>query len=167
MSSWIGPGVCGASTKGLEVGLSRPSEILVGDRRERQQLDLVDLDHHGTAPVDASDLDLWSRPEAVGDGDGSVRHSIAEISAELHAAIVSPGDQDVAMQSGEERFTVDDLYELSNLFATTWSSAAERDWSVRAGTLEWSCTRTADHTVDCVSRRPSSLLRGDLTATPT
>ena len=37
------------------------------------------------------------------------------ISAELHIAIVSRGDQDVAMQSGEERFTVDDLYELSNL----------------------------------------------------
>src|SRR5438270_54349 len=28
--------VCSASTKGLEIGLSRPSEILVCDRRERQ-----------------------------------------------------------------------------------------------------------------------------------
>ena len=54
------------------------------------------------------------------------------------------------MQSGEERFTVDDLHELSNLVATAWSSAAERDWSVQAGTVEWSCTRTADHAVDCV-----------------
>lgn len=83
-------GVCSASMKGLKIGLSRPSEILGCDRRERQQLDLVDLDRYGTAPVDASDLDLWSRPEAVGDGDGSVRYSIADISAELHAAIVSP-----------------------------------------------------------------------------
>ena len=81
--------VCSASTKGLNVGLARPSKIVVGDRRERQQLDLVDLDHHGTAPVDASDLDLWSRPEAVGEGDGSVRYSIAKIRAELQAAIVS------------------------------------------------------------------------------
>src|SRR5437870_9360557 len=79
-------GVCSASTKGLEIRLSRPSEILVCDRRERQQLDLVDLDHDETAPVDASDLYLWSRPEAVGDGDGSVRYSIADIGAELHAA---------------------------------------------------------------------------------
>jgi hypothetical protein len=83
-------GVCSASTQGLEIGLSRPSEIVVSDRRERQQLDVIDFDHHGTAPVDASDLDLWSRPEAVGDGDGSVRYSIADLSAELHTAIVSP-----------------------------------------------------------------------------
>lgn len=83
-------GVCSASTKGLKIGLSRPSEIVVRDRRERQQLDLVDLNHHGTAPVDASDLDLWSRPEAVGDGDGSVLYPIADISAEIHVAIMSP-----------------------------------------------------------------------------
>jgi hypothetical protein len=83
-------GVRSASTKGLEIGLSCPSEILVCDRRERQQLDLVDLDHHGIAPVDASDLDLRSRPEAVGHGDGSIRYAIADVSAELHAAIVSP-----------------------------------------------------------------------------
>ncbi len=81
-----GPGVCSASAKSLDVGLSRPSKILVCDRRERQQVDLVDLDHHGTAPVDTSDLDLWSRPQAVGDGDGSVRYSTAKIRAELHAA---------------------------------------------------------------------------------
>src|SRR5438132_1645799 len=73
-------GVCRASTKGLKIGLSRPSEILVGDRRERQQLDLFDLDHHRTAAVDASDLDLWSRPDAVGDGDGPLRYSIANVS---------------------------------------------------------------------------------------
>jgi hypothetical protein len=36
-------GVRSASTKGLKVGFSRRSEILVGDRRERQQLYLVDL----------------------------------------------------------------------------------------------------------------------------
>jgi len=81
--------VCSASTKSLKVGLSRQREILVCDRRERQQIDVVDLDHHGTAPVHASDLDLWSRPEPVGDGDAPVSHSISEISAELHAAIVS------------------------------------------------------------------------------
>jgi hypothetical protein len=82
-------GLCSAPTKSLKVGLSRPCKIVVRDRRERQQIDVVDLDHHGTAPVDTSDLDLRSRPEPVRDRDAPVRHSIAEISAELHAAIVS------------------------------------------------------------------------------
>ena len=54
------------------------------------------------------------------------------------------------MPSGSERFSVADLYALSELVATAWLSAADRDWSARAGTLEWSCTRTADHAVDCV-----------------
>jgi len=56
----------------------------------------------------------------------------------------------VELVSGEERFSVDDLYELSDLVATTWASAADRDWSAGAGTVEWSCARTADHAVDCV-----------------
>jgi hypothetical protein len=99
-----GPGVCSASAKGLNVGLSRPREILVCDRRERQQIDLVDLDHHGTAPVDTSDLDLWSRPQAIGDGDGSVRYSIAKVRAELHAAIVSSdADAEPALQGYTEQ----------------------------------------------------------------
>ena len=49
-----------------------------------------------------------------------------------------------------ELFTADDLYELSDLVARAWTAAADRDWSVPAGTLEWSCTATADHAVDCV-----------------
>jgi hypothetical protein len=57
-------GVGSASTKGLEVGLSRPCEILLGDRRERQQLDFVDLDHHR--------LCRWRDAEAVGDATGTV-----------------------------------------------------------------------------------------------
>ena len=83
-----GPCVCGASAKGFNVGLSRPSEVLVGDRRKRQQVDLVYLDQDGAAPVDTSDLDLGSRPEAVGDRDGSVGYSTAEVRAELHAAVL-------------------------------------------------------------------------------
>ena len=38
------PGMCRASTKALEIGLSGLHEVVVGDRRERQQLDVVDLD---------------------------------------------------------------------------------------------------------------------------
>ena len=46
VSSWIGSGVGGASTERLEVGLPGQGEVLVRDRRERQELDVVDLDHH-------------------------------------------------------------------------------------------------------------------------
>jgi len=82
-------GVGGASTKAVAVRFSGASEILVRDRRERQQVDIVDPNGYGTAPIDAPDLDLWLRPQPVGDGDSSVRNSIAEIRAELHALIVA------------------------------------------------------------------------------
>jgi hypothetical protein len=47
-------------------------------------------------------------------------------------------------------FTCDDLLVLAEHVAETWTAAADRDWSAPAGTLDWSCTRTADHTVDTV-----------------
>ena len=85
--------VCSAATKGLDVFLSGPSKVLVCDRREREQLDVVDLDRHGSAPVDAADLDLRPRPQAVRDRDGSVRHPIAKVRTELHRAILSPASR--------------------------------------------------------------------------
>ncbi|HMG44351.1 MAG TPA: hypothetical protein VK611_23665 [Acidimicrobiales bacterium] len=47
-------------------------------------------------------------------------------------------------------FTRDDLDQVMAVAVDAWRSGADRDWSVPAGTLEWSCTRTADHTVDAV-----------------
>jgi len=47
-------------------------------------------------------------------------------------------------------FTCDDLEQLASIVAATWRAAADRDWSARAGTLEWSCAQTADHAVDTV-----------------
>ncbi len=47
-------------------------------------------------------------------------------------------------------FTLDDLEDLTQLAMTTWRAGADRDWSVPAGTLEWSCHRTAGHAADCV-----------------
>lgn len=47
-------------------------------------------------------------------------------------------------------FTVEDFETISRLTLDAWGSAVDRDWSAPAGTLEWSCWYTADHTVDCV-----------------
>jgi hypothetical protein len=47
-------------------------------------------------------------------------------------------------------FTCDDLAELTGVVADAWRAGADRDWSARAGSLTWSCARTADHTADTV-----------------
>lgn len=54
------------------------------------------------------------------------------------------------MSSNSHLFTADDLEQLSRLAIETWQSGLDRDWSVPAGTLDWSCRRTAEHTVDAV-----------------
>jgi hypothetical protein len=47
-------------------------------------------------------------------------------------------------------FTCDDLEDLTGCVAEAWRAGVSRDWTVQAGTLEWSCLHTADHTVDTV-----------------
>lgn len=42
------------------------------------------------------------------------------------------------------------MVELVAVVADGWRAATDHDWSVRAGTLDWSCARTADHAVDTV-----------------
>ena len=54
------------------------------------------------------------------------------------------------MSPDNDVFTVDDLQALSDLAIETWRSGLDRDWSVPAGTLDWSCRKTAEHTVDTV-----------------
>ena len=54
------------------------------------------------------------------------------------------------VRSGGETFTVEDLRTLADLVSASWTVAADRDWSVPAGTVVWSCLATADHAVDCV-----------------
>lgn len=57
---------------------------------------------------------------------------------------------DAVLSAGSERFTATDLGELTASVAATWRAAADLDWSAQAGTVEWTCLRTADHAVDCV-----------------
>lgn len=47
-------------------------------------------------------------------------------------------------------FTPDDFDTISSLAVAAWTAGVERDWSVPAGTLEWSCLETADHVIDSV-----------------
>src|SRR5260370_10730417 len=47
-------------------------------------------------------------------------------------------------------FSPDDLLALTQLVIETWHAGLDRDRSVPAGTLDWSCRRTAEHTVDTV-----------------
>ena len=54
------------------------------------------------------------------------------------------------MSSVPDAFAPEDFADLSALVLDAWRSAITRDWSAPAGTLEWSCWTTADHTVDCV-----------------
>jgi hypothetical protein len=47
-------------------------------------------------------------------------------------------------------FTTTDLLDLGEIVAASWQAGSDRDWSVPAGTLDWTCAATADHAVDCV-----------------
>ena len=52
------------------------------------------------------------------------------------------------MQGEPGPFTPDDFRVVGELALATWQAGADRDWSVPAGTLEWSCRYTAEHVVD-------------------
>lgn len=47
-------------------------------------------------------------------------------------------------------FTRADLEVVTEHAVAAWRQGADRDWSAPAGTLDWTCTRTADHCVDAV-----------------
>jgi hypothetical protein len=43
-----------------------------------------------------------------------------------------------------------DMTTLAELVCESWEEGADSDWSATAGTVEWTCTATADHAVDTV-----------------
>ena len=51
---------------------------------------------------------------------------------------------------GAAGFSPDDFASLAGLAIETWSQGIERDWSVNAGTLDWTCRDTASHAIDTV-----------------
>src|SRR4051812_14604932 len=62
--------------------------------------------------------------------------------------MVGAGSSKMAAVAGP--FTREDLDEVAEQVVSAWRSGLDRDWSTPAGTLEWSCTKTADHAVDSV-----------------
>jgi hypothetical protein len=46
--------------------------------------------------------------------------------------------------------TADEFAQLLHVAVAALEDAAAEDWSKRAGTLDWSCRETVDHTIDCV-----------------
>ena len=54
------------------------------------------------------------------------------------------------MSTSSDPFTADDFQLLSRLAIEAWQSGVDLDRSVPAGTLEWSCRKTAEHTIDAV-----------------
>src|ERR1700728_4512743 len=56
----------------------------------------------------------------------------------------------MGQSTDSDLFSSDDLGTLSALVASAWRSGFARDWAAPAGTLEWTCTKTADHAVDTV-----------------
>jgi hypothetical protein len=47
-------------------------------------------------------------------------------------------------------FTVGHFSQLGDLAVATWAAGRDRDWTALAGTLGWTCDRTARHALDSV-----------------
>jgi len=76
--------VRGAVAQGLAVGLAGSPDVRLGDRRERDELDGVDLDQAGADPVAAALLDLGPPPQPDRQRDIAGQDVIAQLTAELH-----------------------------------------------------------------------------------
>src|SRR4051812_9388015 len=83
--------VRGAVAQGLAVGLACSSDVRLRNRRERNKLHGVDLDHTGGDPVTATLLDLWPLPKPNRQRDIAGQDVIAQLAAELHTPDASWG----------------------------------------------------------------------------
>jgi hypothetical protein len=78
------PSVRCAPAQRLTVGFARSSDVLAADRRERDNLDRVDLDLTGADPVTAASLDPRPLPQSDRERDISGQNVAAQLAAELH-----------------------------------------------------------------------------------
>jgi hypothetical protein len=78
------PGVRGALAQRLAVGLASLSDVLPGDRRERDKLNGVNLDLTKADPVATARLDPWLLPQPDRERDVSGQNVAAQLAAELH-----------------------------------------------------------------------------------
>jgi hypothetical protein len=78
------PRVRSTVAQGLAVGLASSPDVRLGDRREGDKLDGVDLDQTGTDPVAAALLDLRPLPQADRHRDLAGQDVVAQLAAELH-----------------------------------------------------------------------------------
>src|SRR3954468_11654289 len=78
------PRVRCAVAQTLAVGLAGSPDVRFGDRRERDELDGVDLDQTGADPVAAALLDLRPLPQPDRQRDVAGQDVIAQLAAELH-----------------------------------------------------------------------------------
>ena len=79
------PGVCGALAQRLAVGLTGSPDVTSGDRRERDELDRVDLNFTQTNAVTTARLDPGPLPESDRQRDVSGEDVVAQLAAEVHA----------------------------------------------------------------------------------
>lgn len=85
------PGMRGTLTQCLTVELAGESDVLFGDRRERDELDGVDLDLAEPDPVTAALFNAWPFPESDRKRDIPAQDVVAQLAAELHTATLAPG----------------------------------------------------------------------------
>ena len=78
------PGVRGALAQRFSVALAGSSDVRLGDRRERDKLDRVDLDRAEADPIATARLHLWPLPQPDRERDVSRQYVITQLAAELH-----------------------------------------------------------------------------------
>ena len=89
-------GVRGTLTQCLTVELAGEPDVLLGNRREWDELDGFDLDLAEPDPVTAALFNPWPLPQSDRKRDIPAQDVAAQLAAELHTATLAPGGFAVA-----------------------------------------------------------------------